>query len=103
MKSDKQLKQLALDAWAGKIFTSSQIPEGVELHLVFTALAMMDKDQLQKFADEKPMLFYEYIDEAAPASINGLPMFFSMKWLTEGEVPKFLEYLQKIETALKEI
>jgi hypothetical protein len=40
-------------------------------------------------------MIYEYLSEASPRSINGFPMFTSLRILSKEETNKMLEYYKK--------
>lgn len=94
--TDKELKQLAIDLAEGKIFTSLQI-EKEDIAKVFLALllgAFADKteDEMKDIG-----ILYEYMDKAAPRSINGLPCFFSFHYLGIDDSRKLLEFHEEYE------
>lgn len=100
MKTNAELKQLAVDMRAGRIFTSAQIENPANnLKSAFMVLALMDQKQLDDLKAEKPGLFFEYMDKAAPRSVNGYPCFFSFSILTIPETKKFWRYVKKLEQA----
>ncbi len=42
---------------------------------------------------------YEYIDKAAPRSVNGLPIFFSMRMLSRADQKRLSEKVQRLREA----
>jgi len=103
LRSDEELKRLAIDVHAGRIFTNLDVPDGMTLDLVFPGLIFLDDEQRQKLRDEKPYLLFEYMTKAGPMSINGFPTFTSFQWLRMEETEKLLDYVMKIDAAIKEI
>ncbi len=99
MKPDKELKQVAKDLWAGKIFCDRQIPEHDKSLLlsIFMPLIFMDKKTIKSMQREKISLIYEYYDRAGPRAINGYPMFMSCHTMTEPEAKKMFEYYEKFK------
>jgi len=100
MRTDEELKQVAKDLWAGKIFSDRHIPSGSDPHImlsVFMPLAFMDKKTLNGMQREKINFIYEYYDKAGPRMINGMPMFFSCRILTKPETKKMFEYYNKFK------
>jgi hypothetical protein len=99
---DEVLKQIALDVTDGKIFGSWMLPETqVEnlVHIVFMPLAFGAAKQLP----EGTATLYEYLDKSGPRTINGYPIFYSMKTLTLEDTNKLANYIQKIRTMKKEM
>lgn len=145
-KSDKELKQIAMDIYDGKIFCDRQC--GRDVGMVFIPLMFMgptaptkpevessddlvenrDKvadyfqeeedlmNQYEKDLDEYEKEFeyyienyapsigmvYEYISEAMPRSINGLPIFSSMEILNKEETEIMFEYFEKYKKIKEE-
>jgi len=98
-RSDKELKQVAMDLVDGKIFTDRHFHQGEAARLaqmVFMPLALMDEQQVPLFMAEQPELIYEYYDKAGPRAINGYPIFFSMQWLRKDEAIIMFEYYNKL-------
>lgn len=105
VKTDEELKEMAKDLHAGRIFTDRHLPEGEKASLVFMVLALMDSKQLDEFKknvdEEKIFMVYEYMEKAGPRTINGMPMFMSFQSLNKPDTEKMLEYFHKIEDAMK--
>lgn len=98
-KTDEELKQIAKDLWAGKIFSDRHIPPG-DSHMmlsVFMPFVFMDKKTLKDMQREKIDFVYEYLDKAGPRAINGMPMFMSCRILTKPETKKMFEYYEKFK------
>lgn len=99
--TDEEIKQLAIDVLKDKVFFSSMLEEH-EQHLlgsVFMPVNFLDEPQVKKLEEDKIAAFYEYHDKAGPRSINGLPMFMSMKTITEEDLKKMGEVLKKLKEA----
>ncbi len=105
VKTDEELKQLAIDVLAGQVFTDRSIKQGDE-HLarsIFMVLMFMGPKH-GAFLKEHCAMVYEYMEEAGPRGVNGYPMFMSFKWLTREQYPKFVAYyeaLMKAQEAVK--
>jgi len=104
-KTDEELKQIAQDLWAGKIYTDRHIPEQempYALATVFMPLALMHPDDREKLftGENKPTLIYEYLDKAGPRSVNGMPGFFSFHCLNEEETERMFRYYTAIQEAM---
>ena len=86
-KTEKDLKQIAMDLFDGKIFSDRHISEN-EAHMignVFMPIALgAFKDTPEEELKNIGMI-YEYLSEAGPRSINGMPMFMSFRYLTKDE------------------
>lgn len=89
-------RQLAMDIVDGKVFGSWAITEKDMIGLVFMPLSLG-----AKIADDTAHV-YEYYDKAAPRSINGYPIFFSMTAITTKEWPQIVKWCRKFER-MKEI
>ena len=101
MKTDEELKQLANDIFHGVVFTSNHVPPGEEIMLgsIFMPLMLMTEEGQKDFLEKKPFMVYEYMDQAGPRSVNGYPMFMSLKFLIEDEYKKVVEYYKELEQA----
>jgi len=100
-KTDDELKQIAKDAWAGKIFTSNSIPEH-DVHLIpsiFMPLMFMEDHESLKDA----AYIYAYLDKAGQRCINGYPIFMEFEIMTKDNASKVLEYYNKIKEAMEGI
>lgn len=102
-RPDSELKQLAIDIHAGRVFGSWNIPYADTVSLHFIPLAMLDPAMIDVLQVEGAVQFYEYMDKAAPRSINGAPCFFSFHTLTQEEAEKVEGFCRKIEAALRSI
>ncbi len=96
-KTDVELRQLALDYVDGKMFTDKQIPE-YDQHLIFSIfmpLTFIKDDQWKEFVKDLGMV-YEYFDQAGMRSINGYPMFMSLRYLNREDTEKLRGYVDKL-------
>jgi hypothetical protein len=87
MKTEKELKQIAVDFAEGKIFSNLHIDmeiDGNMLAMVFMPLALGANISEQVESGECFMI-YEYLSEAGPRSVNGMPIFFSMRYISKDE------------------
>jgi hypothetical protein len=97
-----ELVQIAKDMHAGRIFTDRHCRRPEDVSSVFMVLTLMGKksiDRLVKRIGNSGML-YEYLSEAAPTGVNGMPMFFSMRHLTDTETGYMMERLREIEAVM---
>jgi hypothetical protein len=98
MKTDQELKQLAIDIVEGKVFGTWNLENIDDVRLVFMCSLFLEPEHLEKIKADKVEHFYEYMDKATPRSVNGIPTFFSMHYLTQKE----LDILQPFINQYKE-
>lgn len=105
MRTDEELKDIALKINSNEIFTDRHIPEEQSemLPIVFMPLGLMSGEELTKAFGDDPGLAYEYMNKAGPRSINGFPSFFSMQVLDMEETIKVDGYIKKIRKAIEEL
>lgn len=103
MKTNEELKQLANDMMAGRIFTDRHVKRPQDLGMVFMLFSLMDNKAMKEFESQEPVMVYEYMDKASPRSINGMPSFFSFHFLTQPEFDVFKDYHDKIKAAISDI
>ena len=100
MKSDRELRQIAMDFVDGKIFTDRHLrPNEADLvSHVFMPLGLMDNEKMSVFLADKPRLIYEYLDSVSPRglAVNGYPIFFSMRFLNEEETGVVMGYVEEL-------
>jgi hypothetical protein len=102
--TNSEIKQLAVDVYSSKVFTSRQIAEGEAAHLlgmIFMPLLFMDAEQHKEL--DNTAFIYEYYDKASPRGINGYPIFMSLRMFPKEHFDKFLKYYKKVEKALKAV
>jgi hypothetical protein len=103
-KTDADLKKLAEDIYAGRVFTdrdATAMGMGKQLHLIFMPITFLEGKVKTDFIKAKPGLIYEYLHKALPSGINGCPMFISFAYLAEKEFNKVREYYDKIKAAIE--
>ena len=105
MRTDEELKQLAKDMLADKIFTNAHIKKGDEslLGSIFMPIIFMEQKDRDKMEANGICVLFEYYSEASTKSINGYPMFMTMKYMTKDEWEKVYIYHEKMKTALDEV
>lgn len=91
-KTDADLKKIAVDLFEGKIYTDRHIPEGESLAMVFMPIALGAFQNTTEEEIKNIGLIYEYLDQAGPRSINGMPNFFSFKMLTRSETESVITH-----------
>lgn len=94
--TDAEIKQFAMDAVEGKLFTSSHVPpeRQEELTLVFMPLIFMGQNY-EEWIKQDPKLIFEYLSKASPVMTNGFPCFHSMKYLRPNEFETFHKYVHE--------
>lgn len=95
--SEEELRKLAVDYVEGKIFTTfhfheAEMDRGEMVGLVFMPLLLGGVG----FAKDAWML-YEYYSEAGPRSINGYPIFFSMRKVIHKDAEAFKLYVKEYQ------
>lgn len=101
MRTEAELKQLALDCVEGKIFHNCMLADTADLRMVFIPLALMDNKQLDDLDASEPHLIFEYLSEASPRGVNGMPSFFSMQCLSKAEFEIFKPMVDELERQRK--
>ncbi len=119
-QSDDYLKKIAIDIYNNEIFCDRHISQSNLVASVFMPLIFMAPhskksdstsenrdsiiyDLLEKEIEEKYYkefipkigLIYEYLSERMSQSINGLPIFFSCRFLSQGDTKKMFEFYEK--------
>lgn len=102
-RSEEELKQIALDIHAGKIYTSQHLKRAEDVRLVFMAAMLSGPEYPDWLEGNNIAVFYEHMENASPRSVNGCPMFLGHKHLSRDEWTTVLDKLKKIEEALEEI
>jgi len=105
LRTEEELKQLARDTLANKIFWSTSLKQH-ELHMlrsVFIPLGFLKKKVLEDFKKRKVVAFYEYYGDKTQTgrAINGLPMFVSCHAITASEYDRFVELYNAAKDALE--
>lgn len=54
------------------------------------------REQIDEMLAKKPAMFYEYLDKANPISVNGMPTFFSLAFITEEEAKIYNPFVAKL-------
>ena len=101
IKTDNELKQIAVDLFDGKIFTDRHCRSEREVTSSFMIISLGGLSKMSKKRREDIGMIYEYLSDAAPVSMNGNPVFFSMRILTKNETKKMFEFYENYKT-LKE-
>lgn len=93
-KTDKELRQLALDIAEGKVFLTS---DPREIRLSFSLLvACMGEDTRKEMERLDVVAFYEEMKQAGLERVNGLPIFYSARIVTRGEMKRLSEAYDEV-------
>lgn len=103
-KTPEELKQIAIDIRAGRIFTDRHIQNLDDLSMVFMVFLFMKKEDIEDLRQSGVGLVYEYMEEANKhRSINGYPIFMSHKYLNIEDCKKLQEIVVKLAEAEKAV
>lgn len=99
MRTEQELRKLAMDIKAGAVFTSGHIPQGEEhmMSSVFMPLAFMNEEQHKNLLEKKPGMIYEHLSKAGERSVNGYPIFMSFEIVTEEEYELLRGYYAELK------
>jgi len=100
---DNQLKELAKDIVAGRVFTDRQVRKSdvSMLSSIFMVLVFMQGNTSLVLSDAG--LLYEYLDKAGPRCVNGYPTFMSVRYVHKHDIPRLFETCDKVQQALASI
>lgn len=102
-KTSEQIKQIALDYMAGQLFCSDQVQNINDMPMVFMILLFLPEEDLKDLREGKITFVYEYMDQASPRSINGMPMFYSAKFLDHEDRKRMYAMVEKLRAAVSEV
>lgn len=94
-KTDQEIRQLALDYDAGRIFLATD-EEKIRLSFM-TVLAFMRQEHIEHMKKNDVVAFYEHIKDALSRSINGLPMFSTARMLSREEMERFSKAYDEVK------
>lgn len=100
--AEEELRKLAQEIVEGKVFTDRDVRQGDHdiLPVIFIPLSLMPNVHAWG-ADAG--LVYEYWDQAGPRSINGYPIFFSVRKVIKKDMPALEHYVKTFWEMKKEI
>lgn len=96
-RSEKQLRKIALDIADGKVFGTWMLHEN-ETNMIghiFMPFILGGKEFADQLIANKIAHFFEYYEKAGPRSINGYPIFWSIRCVSETESEKLQLYVQE--------
>jgi hypothetical protein len=103
--SEEALRKLAQEIVEGKVFTDRDMRKadqmgGTMLGMIFMPVLLMQSPGVY-LADAG--LLYEYWDQAGPRSINGYPIFFSVRKVIKKDMPALEHYVKTFWELKKEL
>lgn len=104
VKTDREVKELARDWMEGRIYTSDDLrrdrpnASAMELGMTFMPIALAKQTQLDEMRAADITLLYEYMTKAEPRSINGRPIFFSVRYLNRTDHQRLYEAAKQYQT-----
>lgn len=99
-RTDEEIKKLAEDLVADRVFISDFCRQPEDISLVFMVLGMLDQATIDRWKALDVSAFYEYYDKAGPRSINGYPCFSSAHPLIREDHQRLYEIAKKIKAAI---
>ncbi len=102
-KTDEELRNLAIDFRAGRIFTDRDVQDPMMLGMVFMVFLFVDGPLRKALQANPPGLIYEYYSKAGYRSINGMPTFLSVNMLSREQTKKVSGYVKKLFLAEKTV
>lgn len=101
--TDEEVIEVARGLHTRKYFISAVLDEeemNRMLPLIFMPLALMDEDTWKKFEEDEAYVFYEEVSKALPRSIDGYPIFGSMRAMTMADYALVCSAAKQIDQAL---
>ncbi len=98
--TEEEIKELANDIYKGLVFTDRQLNNPDDLCRVFMPLIFLKEKDIEDLKKNPPGMIYEYMGEASPRCINGMPMFLSVRMISQEDTKKVLEKYSKIVEAV---
>ncbi len=105
MKTNEELKAIAVDLADGKIFSDRHLQANGNGHMmgqVFMPIILGAFSEKTEEEMKDVCFIYEYYSAAGPTSINGCPIFFSFRFLNEVETNAMFEFYEKYVNLKKE-
>lgn len=99
--AEEEIKRLAEDIYRGLVFTDRHVQNPDDVERVFMPLILLGDDQREEIRSCGPGMIYEYMDKACPRSINGMPMFFSFRFISQEDAKKVNEKYSQIKDCIE--
>lgn len=102
--SDKEIKELALACRAGSVFGTWNIPPQQQQMSgsVFMTLLFMSSIGHKRMKRDGIIHVYEFLSEAGPRSINGMPTFMSHRSLNGDDTKRLTVALDELRAFMGE-
>lgn len=102
LMTEEEMGKLARDMAMEKVFTNLHVPEedsgmlkSIFMVAALGGLADVDAKQIG--------MIYEYLDRAGPRSVNGYPIFMSLRMVHREQVGPLMERVGQISRMLEEV
>ena len=99
-RTEKELIELARAMATHMIFTDRNCRTVEEIRMVFMSIGLGALSECTEAFRNDIGLIYEYLDNAAPRSINGLPCFFSAHYVSKADTKILMEHYERMNQAL---
>lgn len=96
-RTDQEIKQLALDVHAGRVFGSWNVANPSDVGMVFMPMMLLGGVHAKTLERDGIVHLYEHLDKAGPRSVNGMPCFFSFQTLNRDEFERLAAGVRKLE------
>lgn len=101
--TEEEVKRLAEDIYRGLVFTTMHIQNPDDVVRIFMPLMLLDDDQRKAINDYNPGMIYEYMDNACPISINGMPTFASFRFINQEDAKRVNEMYIRIKGSVDKL
>lgn len=94
LRTDAELKELAVGILDGKYFSTIGMPES-DFHflsVIFMPLAFMNEELVNQVRKDDPVVFYADMSHRLQRSVNGYPIFQEVGMILRAEWEKFVNY-----------
>lgn len=99
--TEEEIKKLADDIYKGLVFTDRHIKNPEDISRVFMPLVLLKEEQIEEFKADMPGMIYEYMENAGPMAIDGMPMFLSFRYISKEDAKKVDEKYIQIKKAVE--
>lgn len=90
--SNNKIKELALNIYKDNVFTNIGLSEN-DVRTVFQVINFFDEETFKFITENPPGLIYEYMSKMSPTLVNGLPIFSSVRFVSQEDTIKVFEKL----------
>ncbi len=102
MRSNKELRALAMDFVDGKAFPSWACRSPDDVGSSFMILSFMKLEDRLDLRRRDVIHLFEYLDKASPMGCNGMPIFFSARILNRAECQKLFPMMDALVAQRKQ-